>query len=78
MITQFISEARAYCERAGIKPSTLGQYAVRDNTLFDRLESGGQCLPRTMDRVRAYMESHPVQEHPAASPQIAPPTEDAA
>lgn len=59
MIQQFIDDAKSYCDAVGIKPSTLGQYAVADNTLFSRLESGGQCLPRTIERVRAYMAANP-------------------
>ena len=59
MIEEFISEAKRYCDAAGIKLSTLGQYAVTDNSLFARLESGGQCLPRTMTKVRDYMAANP-------------------
>lgn len=67
MIQDFINEARAYCAARGIKLATLGRYAVDDKELFPRLLRGGQCLPRTMDRVRAYMSDHPhTPSHDAA------------
>lgn len=59
MFDDFIKEAREFCAARGIKLSTLGRYAVGDRTLFDRLETGGQCLPRTMQRVRTYMAENP-------------------
>lgn len=70
MIEQFITDARAYCAARGIKLVTLGRYAVDDKELFPRLLRGGQCLPRTMDRVRAYMAENPV--HPPAHDHAAP------
>lgn len=62
MIEQFLTEAQAYCEARGIKPATLGQYAVDDKHLLPRLARGGQCYPRTIERVRAYMAQNPPQE----------------
>lgn len=58
MIEDFLSEAEAYCARVGIKPATLGCYATNDTRLFTRLQSGGECLPRTMAKVRAYMAAN--------------------
>lgn len=68
MIDEFISEAVVYCERRNIKLATLGAYSVGDRTLFSRLKNNGQCLPRTMDRVRSYMRDNPpnVQSDEAA------------
>lgn len=62
MIEDFLNECREYCRRRDIKLTTLGRYAVRDGDLFPRLERKGQCLPRTMDKVRQYMREHPVPE----------------
>lgn len=59
MIEEFLTEARAYCKARAIKLTTLGRYAVDDKELFPRLERGGQCLPRTMERVRAFMAENP-------------------
>ncbi len=59
MVDDLIIEAERYCEAAGIKLSTLGQYAVSDKTLFTRLIGGGTCHVRTVERVRAYMAENP-------------------
>jgi hypothetical protein len=59
MIKQLLSEAEAYCEAAGIKLATLGYYATNDTRLFARLQAGGECLPRTAAKVRAYMRDNP-------------------
>lgn len=69
MIQEFLNEARAYCAARGIKLVTLGRYAVDDKELFPRLMRGGQCLPRTMERVRQYMNENP---HPPAHGDAAP------
>lgn len=58
-ISQLIFDATAYCEAKGIRLSTLGAYAVNDNAFFTRLQSGGEALPRTIRKVREYMEAHP-------------------
>ena len=62
MIDQFLTEAEAYCAQAGIKLATLGYYANSDTRLFARLQSGGECLPRTMEKVRAYMRENPPKQ----------------
>ncbi|MEO1951876.1 hypothetical protein [Thioclava sp.] len=62
MTNDFTKEAKAYCERRGIKLSTLGKYAVDDTSLFHRLMNGGRCFPETMDKVRAYMAANPPQK----------------
>ncbi len=64
MIDEFLTEARAYCKARNIKLATLGRYAVDDKEPFPRLERGGQCYPRTMDRVRAYMAENPPAQTP--------------
>jgi hypothetical protein len=62
MIKQLLSEAEAYCGAAGIKLATLGYYATNDTRLFARLRSGGECLPRTAEKVRAYMRDNPPKQ----------------
>lgn len=59
MIADLLSDARAYCAARGITLTTLGVYAVADSRLFARLEAGGECLPRTVRRVRKYMAENP-------------------
>jgi hypothetical protein len=57
------SEIDAYCHAAGLRPSTVCHRAVANGHLYKRLEAGGECLPRTVEKVRAYMRANP----PAAS-----------
>lgn len=71
VIATLVADIRAYCaavQAAGgrIQPSTLGSYAVGDARFVARLEGGGQCLPRTMARVRQYMADNPPQRRDAA------------
>lgn len=67
MYDDFISEAERYCAARGIRLSTLGAYASGDRTLFERLKSGKNCLPPTMERVRRYMAANPVSSEVVAS-----------
>lgn len=72
VISDLLAEIRAYCaavQAAGgrIQPSTFGNYAVGDARFVARLEAGGQCLPRTMARVRQYMAKHPPQQRGRAA-----------
>jgi hypothetical protein len=50
-----IQECLAFCERAGIKPTTFGQRAVKDRHFIQRLQGGGRCWPETDAKVRAYI-----------------------
>lgn len=54
-----LTEIKDYCARVGIKTSTFGRYVVGDGKLVSRLEAGNQIMPRTMERVRAYMRDNP-------------------
>jgi len=78
MIQDFITDARRYCEARGINLTTLGLYAVSDSRLFSRLEAGGQCLPRTIDRVRRYMSENPPTDKSADQSPTPTREEDAA
>ena len=62
MIEDFLNEARIYSTARGISLTTLGVYAVSDSRLFARLEAGGECLPRTVRRVRLYMSNNPAPQ----------------
>ena len=56
---ELIREIEAYCRRAGISPATLCVRAVGNSRLYNRLTRGGECLPRTIARLRRYMAEHP-------------------
>lgn len=49
----------AYAAAVGLSPSTICLRAVGNPHLPKRLRAGGQCLPRTADKVRAYMKANP-------------------
>lgn len=59
IIEAFVAECRSYCQERNISLASLGAYAVNDNSLFVRLEGDGQCLPRTMGKIRRYMAENP-------------------
>lgn len=61
-----IDEIDAYCSRTGLSASTVCLRAVGNAHLPARLKAGGQCLPRTADRVRAYMRDNPPKTDEAA------------
>lgn len=64
MLNEFLNDARQYAAARGISLTTLGVYSVADSRLFARLLAGGQCMPRTIERVRQYMAAHPVPYTP--------------
>lgn len=51
----------AYCAHAGLKPSTVGAYAVNDGKFFQRIEGGGGCTVATAEKVgHWFSENWPV------------------
>jgi hypothetical protein len=54
-----LKEISTYCAQRKISWSTFGNYAVSDGKFVDRLSRGGQCLPTTAQRARAYMAENP-------------------
>ena len=54
-----VDEIRQYCAAAGIRPTTFGAYAVGDGKLIRRLEAGGEIMPRTTRKIRAFIAENP-------------------
>ena len=50
-----INDCLAYCEANGIKPTTLGQKALKDRFFIKRLQGGGWCRPETEQKMRAFI-----------------------
>ena len=50
-----LAEMRAYAERHGMSVATLSTRAAKDGKFYARIAAGGQALPRTVAKVRAYM-----------------------
>jgi len=60
---ELLQEISEYCRQAGLAESTFGRRAVNDGKLAARLRNGGRITTETVDRVRAFIASHP--ERPA-------------
>lgn len=52
---ELIADAERYCAEAGIKLSTLGQYALGNKRWFDDRRAGRPCLTSTVERLRSYL-----------------------
>lgn len=50
-VEQIRKLAAIYAEHTGLKPSTLGVYAVNDGKFFTRLEDGYDCRTKTARKV---------------------------
>tara|TARA_B100002003_G_scaffold227027_1_gene234295 strand:+ start:2451 stop:2666 length:216 start_codon:yes stop_codon:yes gene_type:complete len=57
-----LDEIETYCRSTGLSPSTVCLRAAGNGHLPKRLQSGGECLPRTMEKVRAYMRENPPKQ----------------
>jgi hypothetical protein len=56
---QLLQEISDYCRTAGLAESTFGRRAVNDGKLANRLRNGGRITTDTLDRIRAFMTTHP-------------------
>lgn len=65
MAQDIIDEIQAYCEAAGISPSTLGVRALGNSRYFDRLQRRIEKTAEDADRLRAYMAENPPKEDAA-------------
>ena len=54
-----IAEIKQYCDQRKMGLGTFGAYAVGDGKFVTRLINGGQCLPSTEAKVRAFMAANP-------------------
>jgi hypothetical protein len=57
--TRLIAEIEAYCEAAGIKPSTFGQNALGDRDAIQRLRNFSGRLAAYRERIAAYISANP-------------------
>jgi SAM-dependent methyltransferase len=55
---ELLQEISDYCRQAGLAESTFGRRAVNDGKLTNRLRNGGRITTDTLDRIRAFMQSH--------------------
>lgn len=59
---KLIADINRYLEARKMNPATFGAYAVGDGKFYKRITNGGECLPRTEAKVRAYMAAHPPEK----------------
>ncbi len=59
-IKKLIEEIDAFRAETRMSVTAFGLGAVNNGKLIPTLASGRQLLPKTMDRIRAFMEKHRV------------------
>ena len=57
-VEALVKEIEAFCRQAGLAETTFGRQAVNDGKLMRRLREGKGITLKTMERARAYMQSH--------------------
>jgi hypothetical protein len=58
LVETLVREIESYCRQVGLAETTFGRQAVNDGKLMSRLREGKGITLKTMERARAYMESH--------------------
>jgi len=55
-----LADIRQFCTRRNIEPATFGLRAVNDGKFVRRLEQGGTCTLKTLEKARRYInqQSH--------------------
>lgn len=57
METPLLTEIDKFLERSGMAESTLGQKAIREWRVVQRLRDGGDVTTRTAQRLREFMKN---------------------
>lgn len=57
-----LEEIARYCRGIGMAETTFGRMAVNDGKLVGRIRDGGRISAKTLERIRAYMTTHPGDE----------------
>jgi hypothetical protein len=73
-VEALVKEIEAFCRQAGLAETTFGRQAVNDGKLMRRLREGKGITLKTMERARAYMQSH-ASAGGNGAPRIAQPTD---
>ena len=59
---EILSQIEKYCAARGMPISQFGLMAMRDGSFVTRLRAGNGMTMKTVAKVKAFMESHPVGE----------------
>lgn len=54
-----LQQIEEYLEASDISPSSFGRAAMNDPGFVFRLRSGGESLPKTVKKIRAWMAANP-------------------
>jgi hypothetical protein len=54
-----VTDIDAFLAQSGMAETTFGRLAVNDGKFLGRLRTGGNLTISTVDRVRAFLTSHP-------------------
>ncbi len=57
-----LKEIETYCDRVGLKPSTVSRLALNDGKFFNRIMGGGRYRPETGEKMRKYLKNYPFNE----------------
>jgi hypothetical protein len=55
---ELLAEIAAFCERSSMSAATFGKQAMGDPRFVYDIRSGRQCLPRTVEKARAFIAAH--------------------
>jgi len=69
---QILVEIRDYCRATQTAESTFGRLAVNDGKLVSRLRDGARITTGTLDKVRAYLAEHRVEQPDSRAMPVAP------
>jgi hypothetical protein len=55
---ELLAEIAAFCDQADMSVATFGKEAMGDPRFVYDIKAGRQCLPRTVEKARAFMAAH--------------------
>lgn len=66
---KLVSDIDDYCAKKPMSATAFGRNAMNDPGFVHRIRSGGECLPRTVERVRSFMLANPPENEETSQPQ---------
>ena len=58
---QIIKTIEKYAQAAGLAPSTVCQYALRNRKVYARLRAGGTCSVASVETLLSWMAENPAK-----------------
>lgn len=63
---KLLKDIEDYCAATGQAPSTFCLRVVKNGTLYKRLQEGGDCGVKALDKIRKYIAENPPKAKEAA------------